>query len=130
EMPQQFGGLNNLNAGDRPARVEAVEAQGAVWLKREAKGWRLVPCGNLGPWDHFPAEGLPEFHKDMRLKSIPADRGCGAIAVDTRALLSKAPAQVRIQARNEAYQPATAKVQAGERLSFTPEAGVTDYLLE
>lgn len=119
-----------LNAGDRPARVEAVEAQGAVWLKREAKGWRLVPCGNLGPWDHFPAEGLPEFHKDMRLKSIPADRGCGAIAVDTRALLSKAPAQVRIQARNEAYQPATAKVQAGERLSFTPEAGVTDYLLE
>jgi hypothetical protein len=29
-----------LNAGDRPARVEAVEAQGAVWLKREGKGWR------------------------------------------------------------------------------------------
>ena len=66
----------------------------------------------------------------MRLKSIPADRGCGAIAVDTQALLGKAPAAVRVHARSDSNQPAAARVQACEKLTFTPTAAVADYLLE
>ena len=119
-----------LNAGDRPARVEALEVQGAAWLKREGKGWRLIPCGNLGPWEQFPTEGLPAFHQDMRLKEVPADRGCGAITLDTRALLGKAPAAARVQVRDGAGKTANAPTQAGERLTVVPAAGAADYLLE
>jgi len=64
----------------------------------------------------------------MRLKAIPAGRGCGAVSLDTKALLGKAPAAVRAQARDDAGDPVQTGLQAGERLVLAP--GPAEYVLE
>lgn len=118
-----------LSAGDKPAKVEAVEAQGAVWLKREANGWRVIPCGNLGPWERFPASNLPAYHRDMRLTDTPTDRGTPHIALDTQKLMGKVPGTVSVKAQDDAAKPVAAKSVAGQQLEIKPHAGVVDYVL-
>jgi len=118
-----------LAAGERRARVEAVEVHGAVWLKRDGNGLRLVPCGDLGPWESFPAEGLPEFQKDLRLRAVPPQRGIQALALDTRALLGCSAAAVRIVGRDLSGREHPATVVRGQLLEVQPTAEATDYLL-
>jgi len=118
-----------LNTGDKPARVEAVEVQGAVWLKREGEAWRVIPCGNLGKWETFPAEGLPEYQKDMRLKDTPPRRGCGVIIIDTQQLLGKPAVAVQVEARAADGTKVQGNIKADNRLEIVPAADAVDYLL-
>ncbi|MEW6359054.1 MAG: hypothetical protein AB1696_22160 [Planctomycetota bacterium] len=118
-----------LNTGDKPGRVEAVELQGAVWIKREGGGLRVIPCGYLGTWEIIPAPGLPEFQKDRRVKGLPADRGCGPISIDTQSLMGKAPAALQIEARNEKGEKVEAKTESADRLTITPGAEAVDYII-
>jgi len=122
-----------LNTGKQTAIVEALEVQGAVWLKREGPAWRLIPCGNLGRWETFPPPGLPDFQKDLRLTTIPADRGCGRISIDTRELLGKSPDRVAVKPRNDSGAPAMGQPRPSAlagKLVFTPSAAVSSYLLQ
>ena len=118
-----------MRTGDRPAMVEALEVQGGVWLKREAAGWRLLPCGDLGPWERVAPPGLPEFQQDLSLQSPPANRGCARIVIDTRLLLKRAPDTVTVEARNAAFERVPAEVKAGDRLEIVPTVEAVDYLL-
>jgi len=119
-----------LNSGGRPAQVQGLEANGAVLLKKERGAWRLIPCGDLGPWEYYPAVGLPPFHRDMRLQAVPPTRGVSALALGTQALLGKSPDEVTVTALDEAGHSVEAqgKATAG-RLVMTPTGEVVDYLL-
>ncbi|MBT3376425.1 MAG: hypothetical protein HN742_41880 [Lentisphaerae bacterium] len=121
-----------LNTGEQMAAVEALEAQGAVWLKREGAAWRLIPCGDLGPWETFPPPGFPEFQRDMRLRAVPSDRGCGPISIDTRESLRKKASEIKVEARGKlggfAAESPGITVKDG-RLVITPSTDVIDYLL-
>ena len=64
-----------LNTGDKSRRVGPLQVTGAAWLKRDGKGWLLIPCGKLGQWG-----------PDQRLTQIPADRGCPELILDTASL--------------------------------------------
>ena len=119
-----------LNTGSHRTKVEALDVQGAVWLKREGDKWRVIPCGDLGRWEGFTPPGLPPFQRDLRRKPSPADRGCGEIAIDTQALLSKAPATVQVQARTESGEVVASPVKVGRMLVVEPCADTADYLLE
>jgi hypothetical protein len=119
-----------LAAGAQPARLGALEVQGAAWLRRETAGWRLIPCGDLGPWQSFPAEGLPAFQKDLRLAHMPARRGVPHLTLDTQALLGKAPAATTVQARNAAGKPVPAATTTTDRLTIEAAAEIVDYLLQ
>jgi len=119
-----------LNSGDRRAKVEALDVQGAVWLKREGSKWRLIPCGDLGRWESFTPSGLPAFQRDLRRKPAPANRGCGEIAIDTAKLLGKAPTAVRVQARTESGETVPTRITTGRVLTVEPGEDVADYLLE
>jgi len=118
-----------LNTGARRVRVGPVEVAGAVWLKREAKGWRLIPCGDLGRWEVFPPPGLPPWMQAMRVRDVPENRGCSFLAVDTNMLLGKPPAAVRVTARAESGASVKPRTLSGAWLEITPSADVVDYLL-
>jgi len=64
-----------LNSGDKQRRAGPVEVTGAAWLKRNAQGWRVIPCGRLGYWS-----------ATQQQEKIPADRGCPVLIVDPVAL--------------------------------------------
>ncbi|MCK5804880.1 MAG: hypothetical protein KAI66_18730, partial [Lentisphaeria bacterium] len=115
-----------LNTGEQTASVEALEIQGAVWLKREGSTWHLIPCGDLGPWETFSPPGFPEFQKDLRLKAIPSTRGCGRIVIDTQKLLRKAPGDVKVKVLNGSDAAAT---ELDGRLVITPTAKAIAYEL-
>jgi len=118
-----------LNTGEGAAAVEALDVQGAVWLKREGTAWRLIPCGDLGRWETFPPPGLPEFQQDLRPKGMPPNRGCSRIAIDTQRLLGKAPDAVAVEARNYASETIPVETTAGDRLEIAPSAELVDCLL-
>jgi hypothetical protein len=119
-----------LATGTKPARLGAVEVQGAAWLKREAVGWRLIPCGDLGPWQSFPAAGLPAFQRDLRLTQVPEQRGVTRLTLDTQALLGKTPAATTVQAFGADGKPAPAAISATDRLTIQTTPTVVDYLLQ
>ena len=119
-----------LNTGSHRAKVEALDVQGAAWLKREGSSWRVIPCGDLGRWEAFTPPGLPTFQRDLRGRPSPADRGCGEIAIDTQALLGKAPTAVRVQARTESDAAVPSQTKAGRMLVIEPSGDVVDYIVE
>jgi hypothetical protein len=121
-----------LNSGDARVSEGPLEAAGAVWLKREGSSWRLLPCGDLGRWERFPAPGLPARFSDYRPTGVPPDRGCSYIAVDVLALVGKPAGAIRITARNEAgeLQPPDFRPLDAARLQFLGPAGILDYLIE
>lgn len=121
-----------LNTGDTRAAEGPLDVDGAVWLKREGGGWRLIPCGDLGPWERFPPPGLPSNFSDFRLSGVPPDRGCRSIVVDTRALLARPAGEVRITARGEAGDRTDADVRQLDdaRLQFVSMAGIVDCVME
>jgi hypothetical protein len=120
-----------LNPGDGHASETPIEADGAVWLKRDAAAWRLIPCGNLGTWKVTPIPGLTHFCTDQELTGTPADCGCKSIVLDTQALLGKPAGELSITARDEAGQSvaATTKPTDAGRLEVIPDAVAVDYLL-
>ena len=118
-----------VNAPAKPFRFEELEVQGAVWLKRTEAGLRLIPCGDLGPWEPCDVPGLPAFMRDMRVKGTPGTRGCARIALDTRRLLNKPPQAVKVVARDELGNAVPANTRAGERLEISPSPEAVDYVL-
>jgi len=120
-----------LNAGDARASEGPLEVEGAVWLKRGGNAWRLIPCGYLGFWRTFSPPNLPKNCTDSQLANIPADRGCKHIVLDTQALLSKPAAKIRITARNEIGEVASASAEplTDGRLKLKTDASLVDYLL-
>lgn len=69
-----------LNTGDKQCRVGPVEVTGAAWLKREGRGWQVVPCGKLGHWSAAQQQ-----------ENIPANRGCPVLIIDPAALKLRQP---------------------------------------
>ena len=120
-----------LNSGDARACEGPLEVECAVWLKRDGGGWRLIPCGYLGYWKVFNPPDLPKNCTDSRLANTPANRGCKYIALDTRSLLGKPGADVRVTARDESGNPTTSGVRTlnDRRLEFSATAAVVDYRL-
>lgn len=121
-----------LNTGEGRAVEGPLDVDGAVWLKREGGAWRLIPCGDLGPWERFPPPGLPANFSDFRPAGAPPDRGCRAIVVDVSALLGKSAGEVRVTARDEAGEQLEAGVRRLDdaRLQFVPDARTVDYVME
>ena len=121
-----------LNTGGARVSEGPVEVAGAVWLKREDQSWRLLPCGDLGQWERFPAVGLPARFSDYRATGAPPERGCSYIALDVQALLSKPAAEARVTARNESDQSLPPKLRQldARRLQFFVDEGIVDYVLE
>ena len=109
-----------------------LDVEGAVWLKRQGKGWRLIPCGDLGQWEWFQHPEFGAHYRDLRLVKTPPERGCTRIEVDTQALLGKASARVGVGGRNLAGTPAAAQVERPDarHLRIVPAQGVCDYLIE
>ncbi|MCX7598069.1 MAG: hypothetical protein N2512_04290, partial [Armatimonadetes bacterium] len=121
-----------LNSGEDTVREGALEVSGAVWLKREGKAWRVIPCGDLGGWEPFRPEGAPPQHRDWRLAGPPPDRGCRLIVIDTQALMGRAADQVTVEARDDAGAVVAAETRVLDdgRLQVLPQAEITDYLLK
>lgn len=107
-----------LNTGDKQRHVGPLEVNGAAWLKREGKGFRLIPCGKLGYWS-----------ADQRLEKIPADRGCPVLIVDTRTLGLPQPQVTALGEMNE-KQTASTEVLADGRLKFTVTDQTRAFLLQ
>jgi len=120
-----------INTGGARASESPLEVEGAVLLKRESDAWRLIPCGDLGQWERFPPPGLPSRFSDFRTVGAPTNRGCPYIAVDTKALLGKEAADVRVVARDEAGGdvPAKAAPVDAVHLSISADEGAVDYTL-
>jgi hypothetical protein len=109
-----------------------LDVAGTVWLKRAGKAWRLLPCGDLGPWERFPAEGLPERFSDYRPGEATPERGCRYVAVDLEALLGRPAAEARISARDADGNPLPANVRwLDERwVQFLGGESGLDYRIE
>ena len=122
-------GYTYVNAPAKPFSFEGLEARGSVWLKREGAGLRLVPCGDLGPWEQCDVPGLPTFMRDLRLRGGPDDRGCTRLALDTQTLLGKPPSAVKVEARNRAGAPVPPNTRAGDVLEIVPGVEAVDYVL-
>jgi hypothetical protein len=121
-----------LNAGEARTTEGPLEVQGAVWLKRERdSSWRLIPCGDLGGWEHFSPPDLTAFVRDFRLAKVPADRGCAFIALDTKSLLGKPASVAQVTARDDSGNPvqAAAKPLDADRLGFSPTEKIVDYII-
>ncbi|MDD4872062.1 MAG: hypothetical protein PHR77_16010 [Kiritimatiellae bacterium] len=120
-----------LNSGDGRANEGPLEVEGAVWLKHEGNGWRLIPCGYLGHWQSFLPSNLPKKCTDSQLANTPADRGCKQIVIETKLLLSKPAAEVRVTARKETGEAGTVNAQPldEQHLRLTTDSATVDYLL-
>ena len=120
-----------LNAGEGTLREGAVEVCGAVWLKREGTAWRVIPCGDLGGWQHLRPPDKPPQYLDYQLAGPPPDRGCPRIILDTQALLGRPADEVAVEARNGAAQTVAAhtKVLEDGHLEIVPQGDVVDYVL-
>ena len=118
-----------LRADSGPATVRGLRVHGAVWLKRQGKGWRLIPCGDLGLWERFAPEGLPAHMQDLRLGPPPSDRGCKLVVLDTQALLGKPAAAVTVKP-DTGGKPAAAQVEAPARLRLILQPDVPAYLVQ
>ncbi|NOY82819.1 MAG: hypothetical protein GXP31_17620 [Kiritimatiellaeota bacterium] len=118
-----------LNSNGRRTRVEALDVDGAVWLKRRGRAWRVIPCGDLGPWEIFPPEGLPKFQQDMRLKRVPPNRGCRVLAIDTAMLMGADPLNVDVQALDESGRTVEAAVVRTDDLTIAPSVKAVDYVM-
>lgn len=93
-----------LNPGDRQRRVGPVEVRGAAWLKREAQGWQVIPCGHLGYWSAAQQQ-----------EKIPSDRGCPVLIVDPVGLRLRQPVVTALAEMGEPVA-ATAEPTADGRL--------------
>lgn len=121
-----------MNTGDAPCREGPLEVDGAVLLKRAGRAWRVIPCGDLGPWERFPPPGLPAGFSDFRLAGPPPGRGCRTLIVDVAALLGKPAAKARVTAlgdAGEARAPLARRVD-GTRLHLTVGKGIAEYVVE
>lgn len=120
-----------LSGGAR-VREGAVEVEGAVWLKREGAAWRAIPCGDLGQWERFPAPNLPARFSDYRPTGVPAERGCGYLAVDTAVLLGKPAGEARVTARGDGGGVVAASVRPLDdgRLQLRTGEGIAAYVVE
>ncbi len=121
-----------LNTGGARVSEGPLEAKGAIWLKRDGMSWRLIPCGDLGQWERFPAPGLPARFSDYRPTDIPPERGCTMIALDVAALLGKAADEARVTARDDSGQvvPANVRPRDDGRLQFATGEGIAGYVIE
>ncbi len=121
-----------LNTGDATAVEGPLDVSGAAWAKREGTAWRVIPCGDLGGWQTFPTPGVPasRYH-DFKLAGPPADRGCKRLVIDTQALMGKAAADVKVEARDDEGKPVdgAAKVLDGTHLLLPTTAQIADYVL-
>lgn len=106
-----------LNSGDRPRRVGPLEVTGAAWLKRQERGWLLIPCGKLGHWS-----------ADNAVTDVPADRGCPLLVVDPAALGLKALTATAV-ADDGAIAAVTPKALPDGRLQFTVTAQTQAFRL-
>lgn len=110
-----------------------VEVQGAVWLKRLDDGaWRVIPCGDLGPWKKAPVQDMPADMFDQILAAVPKDRGVGRLILDTQKLLHKPSDKAAVTARAEdgtAVDAATHKLD-DHRLEITVSNKAVDYQFE
>jgi len=107
-----------LNGGELPRRVGPLEVQGAAWLKREGRGWLLIPCGKLGQWD-----------KDWRVDKNPPDRGTSLLIVDLPALGLKGARVTGLAEMGEAAAAQTETLADG-RLKITASDEVRAYRIQ
>jgi len=124
-----------LNSGNTSAIVEGLEVAGAVWLKREGQELRMIPCGDLGPWEVFDPPDLPKQtmkYWDMRLQHIPDHRGCTKLVLNTRYLLNKKSDQVKVFGRDSDGNERQAKLEIldEDRLQIFPSGEIVDYILK
>jgi hypothetical protein len=121
-----------LNTGGARLAEGPLEVEGAVWLKHEEHSWRLIPCGDLGQWERFPAPGLPTRFSDYRPTAVPAQRGCTYVALDVASLLGKPASEARITAHNDAGEAVAANVRppGAGRLQLPTGEGIAAYVIE
>ncbi|MBC7287149.1 MAG: hypothetical protein H5T86_03715 [Armatimonadetes bacterium] len=121
-----------LNSGQARVREGCLEVSGAVWLKREGPGWRLIPCGNLGSWRSVHSPGKPRQYRDYELAGVPADRGCQLIILDTEALIGRSAKDVTVGGRDYGGRVVPCQTRALEdgRLQIVPQEEVVDYLIK
>lgn len=115
-----------LDTGDRQGSEGGITLRGAVLLVREGEGWRVIPCGDLGPWRWSPN---PEyFHNpDADTPQPPADRGCGEIVIGIDKFFpGKTTAQIRATGRDDAGETVEPEIRVVDtmHLKIQPAAGV------
>jgi hypothetical protein len=110
-----------------------VEVEGAVWLKRLDSGaWRVIPCGDLGPWKKAPISDVPADMFDQILAGLPKNRGVGRLVLDTRQLLQRPADKVSIKARAEddvTVEPMIHRLD-DHRIEIDVSNKMLDYLME
>lgn len=102
-----------LNTGAECRRVGPLEVQGAAWLKKDATGWRVLPCGKLGYWT-----------AQLTLTKPPADRGCPVLIVEAKGL-----AQVTAVNDEGAAVATTAETLPDGRRQLHPTAETLEFRL-
>lgn len=107
-----------LNTGKVQRRVGPLEVQGAAWLKRRAREWRVIPCGRLGYWQ-----------PDQTIGQIPEDRGCPVLLVDPAGLCPGAPSVTGLGERGQQLS-AEAQRQPDGRLKLTASKDVVTVVLK
>lgn len=107
-----------LSGGERRRRMGPLEVEGAAWLKREGKGWRLIPCGRLGYWG-----------TDHRLMKIPSDRGTPTLIVDAGALGLSAVEAAAVDEMGKRSSAMT-EVLGDGRLRFKATAETRCFVIE
>ena len=66
---------------------------------------------------------------DYHLAGPSPERGAGPIAIDTQALMGKAPTEVTVESRNRDKRRVDAAVRRATWLEMEPRGAVVDYIL-
>ncbi len=116
--------------GER-TQYDGIDTDGAVWLRRDGSGARVIPCGRLerftvGPGDEYP------YQHDYFLGDTPADRGCTVLRIDAEKLMPGCePRAIKVRARdwNEVDLEPAVEVSDDGVVSFTASAEVVDWII-
>jgi len=106
-----------------------VQLRGAVLIKKQQSVLRIVPCGDLGPWEKFLPDGLPTEHIDRRLAGLSKNGNFGDIVIDTMVLLNTPAGHVTTHCFSQDGKKTSAETAVNSKgaLVLKPKGTIVDF---
>lgn len=120
-----------LSGCGEQVQYDGISTDGAVWVRYEGGGTRVIPCGRLPRLRSARGEQYP-YQSDCYLGDVPEGRGCTELRIAADKLLpGSAPQALKFSARDYEGIEAPAQVQVGQDgvISFTTSAEVVDWMV-
>lgn len=133
--PVEYAKCSDFIYMNAPAAKESengITVHGAVYIKKNDAGIRILPCGNVGCWEKFYPANMPKDIYNFRLSKTPENRGCEYLAVDTATLVKKPAAEVNIQGygADNSLIPAKIVLVDEDNMQIVPQQQIVDYIIQ